>query len=57
MIDPAARIHATAELEDGVRIGPGTSVWHRAQIRSGASIGRDGVIGRDVFIDTDEFIR
>jgi acetyltransferase-like isoleucine patch superfamily enzyme len=53
VIDPAARIHATAELEDGVRIGPGTAVWHRAQIRSGATIGRDGVIGRDVFIDTD----
>ena len=45
MIDPAARIHATAELEDGVRIGPGTSVWHRAQIRSGA---RSDVTGSSV---------
>ena len=51
MIDPSARIHATADLEDDVSVGAGTSVWHRAQIRRGARIGRDGVIGRDVFID------
>lgn len=51
MIDPTAQIHATADLEADVGIGPGTSVWHRAQIRTGARIGRDAVIGRDVFID------
>jgi acetyltransferase-like isoleucine patch superfamily enzyme len=51
VIDPTARIHATADLEADVGIGSGTSVWHRAQIRTGARIGRDVVIGRDVFID------
>lgn len=51
MIDPAARIHPTADLEADVSVGPGTSVWHRAQIRTGARIGTDGVIGRDAFID------
>lgn len=51
MIDPTARIHETADLEDDVTVGPGTSVWHRAQLRKGARIGRDGIIGRDVFID------
>ena len=51
MIDPSARIHATADLEADVSVGPGTTVWHHAQIRRGARIGRDGVIGRDVFID------
>ncbi len=51
MIDPTARIHATAELEADVTIGAGTAVWNRAQVRSGARIGSDGVIGRDVFID------
>jgi acetyltransferase-like isoleucine patch superfamily enzyme len=51
VIDPSARIHATADLEPDVAIGPGTTVWHRAQIRTGARIGRNGVIGRDVFID------
>lgn len=51
MIDPSARVHATADLEDDVSVGPGTSIWHRAQVRVGARIGRDCVIGRDAFID------
>lgn len=51
MIDPSARVHATADLEDDVAVGPGTSIWHRAQVRTGARIGRDCVIGRDAFID------
>ena len=51
MIDPSARVHGTADLEDDVTVGSGTSIWHRAQVRTGARIGRDCVIGRDVFID------
>ena len=39
MIDPSARIHPTADLEPDVSVGPGTSVWHRAQIRTGARVG------------------
>ena len=51
MIDPSARIHPSADLEDGVAVGPRTAVWHRAQVRTGATIGADCVIGRDAFID------
>jgi acetyltransferase-like isoleucine patch superfamily enzyme len=51
VIDPSARVHATADLEDDVSVGSGTSIWHRAQVRTGARIGRDCVIGRDAFID------
>lgn len=51
MIDPSAKVHASADLEDDVSIGPGTSVWHRAQIRTGARVGADCVIGGGVFID------
>lgn len=51
MIDPSARIHASADLEPDVTVGPGTTIWHRAQIRVGACIGAECVIGRDVFID------
>ena len=32
-------------------VGPRSSVWHRAQIRVGARIGAECVIGRDAFID------
>lgn len=51
MIDPSARVHPTADLEANVTVGPRTSIWHRAQVRIGARIGADCVIGRDAFID------
>jgi len=51
VIDPSARIHPTADLEADVHVGPGSSIWHRAQLRTGARVGTDCVIGRDAFID------
>ena len=51
VIDPSARIHASADLEADVSVGPRTSIWHRAQVRRGARIGSECVIGRDAFID------
>jgi UDP-2-acetamido-3-amino-2,3-dideoxy-glucuronate N-acetyltransferase len=51
VIDPTARIHASADLEADVGVGPGTSIWHRAQVRTGARIGAECVVGRDAFID------
>ena len=51
MIDPTARIHPTADLESDVTVGPRTTIWHRAQVRTGARIGAECVIGRDAFID------
>ena len=51
MIDPSARVHPTADLEADVTVGPGTSIWHRAQVRTGARIGAECVIGGDAFID------
>jgi UDP-2-acetamido-3-amino-2,3-dideoxy-glucuronate N-acetyltransferase len=51
MIDATARIHGSADIEPDVAVGPRTSIWHRAQVRTGARIGADCVIGRDAFID------
>jgi len=51
VIAPSARVHRTADLEDGVAVGPGTSVWHGAQVRRNARIGAECVIGRNAFID------
>ena len=53
MIDPSARIHATADLEPDISIGAGTTLWHHAQVRTGARIGSECIIGRDVFVDHD----
>jgi len=51
VIDPSARVHASADIESEVSVGPRTSIWNRAQIRTGARVGQDCVIGRDAFID------
>ena len=51
MIDPTARVHASAELEADVSVGPRTSVWNRAVLRAGANLGAECIIGRDAFID------
>lgn len=47
----AIGIHPSSEIEDDVEIGAGTRVWAMCQIRRGARIGADCVIGRNVFID------
>lgn len=53
VIDPSATIHQTAEVEPAVAIGPGTRVWRRAHIRTGATIGAECNIGANVFVDED----
>ena len=34
------RIHPTAEVSDEAEIGEGTSIWHQAQIRERAVLGK-----------------
>jgi UDP-2-acetamido-3-amino-2,3-dideoxy-glucuronate N-acetyltransferase len=51
VIDPTARVHASAELEADVSVGARTSVWNRAVLRKGATLGAECIIGRDAFID------
>lgn len=43
-------IHESAEVAADVQVGEGTSIWHLVQVREGASIGRDCVIGRAAYI-------
>jgi acetyltransferase-like isoleucine patch superfamily enzyme len=40
----------SARVENDAVIGQGTRVWHLAQIREGARLGRDSTIGRGVYI-------
>jgi UDP-2-acetamido-3-amino-2,3-dideoxy-glucuronate N-acetyltransferase len=53
MIDPSARIHPTADVEQGARIGPGCRIWHYAQVRRGAVLGANCVVGKNAFVDFD----
>jgi acetyltransferase-like isoleucine patch superfamily enzyme len=47
------KIHPTAEVEDDVAIGDGTSVWAHVHLRSGARIGRDCIVGEKTYIAGD----
>lgn len=44
--------HETAIVEKNVKIGAGSKVWHHAQIRENAKIGKNCIFGKDVFVDT-----
>ena len=46
------RIHSTAIVEDGAKIGEGTSVWHHAHVRKNSELGKGCVLGKGVYIDT-----
>ena len=46
----APRILPSADLDDGVSIGDGSSIWHLAQVRAGAEIGRNVVVGRGAYV-------
>lgn len=44
------QIHPTAAVDDGAEVGPGTRVWHFCHVMSGARVGRDCVLGQNVFV-------
>lgn len=48
--DSGATIAATADVDPRARVGTGTRVWHLAQIREEASVGRDCNIGRGAYV-------
>ena len=53
MTPPAPRIHPTAIVEEGVRIGEGTSIWDHVHVRSGARIGSECIIGEKTYVAYD----
>jgi len=48
----AVHIHPTAEVSGKAEIGEDTFIWHQAQVREGARIGRKCIIGKGVYVDT-----
>src|SRR4029079_8216382 len=46
----AVGIHPTALIEDGVVIGPGTSIWDNVHVRGPSTIGRDCIIGEKTYV-------
>lgn len=51
--DPSYFIHDSAFVEDNVKLGNGTKIWHQVQVRRGASLGDNCIVGKAVFIDFD----
>ena len=43
-------IRPTADVDDSAVLGTGTTVWHLAQIREHARLGRDCIIGRGAYV-------
>lgn len=44
------RILPSADVDSDVMIGDGSSIWHLAQVRSGAKVGAECIIGRGAYI-------
>lgn len=44
-------VHPTAEVSAKAKVGSGTKIWHQAQVREGAVIGGNCIIGKCVYID------
>lgn len=43
-------VHGTADVDESAVIGAGTTVWHLAQVREQARLGRECIVGRGAYI-------
>ena len=51
-----ATIHATSEVADSATIGDDTYLWLHCQVREGAKIGNQCILGKNVYVDKDVII-
>jgi len=49
-MDSAACVHASAIVDSGASIGPGTRIWHWVHVCAGAVIGKNCSLGQNVFV-------
>jgi UDP-2-acetamido-3-amino-2,3-dideoxy-glucuronate N-acetyltransferase len=45
-----AQIQPSADVDGRATLGPGTTVWHLAQVRENARLGRDCIVGRGAYV-------
>ena len=53
MIQSKPYIHPTADVSTDAKIGEGTRVWHHVQVREGAVIGKNCILGKGAYVDKD----
>lgn len=46
------RVQASADVDESAVLGDGTVVWHLAQVREDAKVGRNCIIGRGAYVGT-----
>lgn len=56
MLGNAVHIHPSAIVDEGARIGAGTTVWHWVHVCAGARIGENCSFGQNVFVGNDVVI-
>jgi len=44
-------IHPTADVSKDAEVGAGTQIWHQAQVREGAVIGKRCILGKGAYVD------
>jgi len=49
-------VHPSADVSPRVTIGPGTRIWHQAQVREGAHVGAHCIVGKGAYVDFDVVI-
>lgn len=49
-------IHPTADVSPRATLGAGTKIWHQAQVREGAVLGRNCILGKGAYVDFDVHI-
>src|SRR5262245_4503335 len=52
-VDDSTIIHPSAEVSTEATIGTGSRIWHQAQVRERARIGRNCILGKGVYVDFD----
>jgi UDP-2-acetamido-3-amino-2,3-dideoxy-glucuronate N-acetyltransferase len=48
-----SNIHPSAIIDDGAQIGEGTRVWHFCHLMPKSKVGKNCILGQNVFIDND----
>jgi len=46
-------IHPTADVSAEAVVGPGTRVWHQAQVRERSCLGANCIVGKGAYVDFD----
>jgi acetyltransferase-like isoleucine patch superfamily enzyme len=44
------RVHPSADVDERAQLGEGTTIWHLAQVREDAVIGRGCIVGRGAYV-------